>query len=211
VPRTEAANQQIRSEQRAKILQAAWAVFARSGLAATMADVASAAGVSQGLAYRYFASKEELFQSLVGEAMQSGDAPTIIENPGTPGERLQLLVRTLVETRRDQPHFYELLNHVLSDHGTPPTLLELARGRGQMFVKILRQLIVEAQATGEAAPDDPDQLVSAVVACLEGLSRCAMRNPEQQRSHFPEARIVMRMLTPVPEPRDASSTGDQPC
>jgi AcrR family transcriptional regulator len=33
-----------------------------------MAEVAVAAGVSQGLAYRYFANKDELFRALVAKA-----------------------------------------------------------------------------------------------------------------------------------------------
>jgi AcrR family transcriptional regulator len=216
VPRTEAAYQQIRSEQRQRILHGAWTVFSRGGLAATMADVAAAAGVSQGLAYRYFASKDELFRSLVEEAMRAaGDEPTIPEIPGTPGERLQFLVRGLVEHRRDRPHFFELLDHVLTDEGTPPMLLALVRRRGQMFVDVLRQLIVEAQATGEAAPDDPDQLVCAVFACLEGLSRSALRQREHGGIHFPDAGIVLRMLMPAADVdsrnRDALLAGDQPC
>jgi AcrR family transcriptional regulator len=58
MPRTEEANQRIREAQRAKILEAAWNVFARHGLTATMADVAAAAEVSYGLVYRYFVNKE---------------------------------------------------------------------------------------------------------------------------------------------------------
>jgi hypothetical protein len=38
MPRTEEANQRIREAQRAKILEAAWTVFARKGRAMTMAD-----------------------------------------------------------------------------------------------------------------------------------------------------------------------------
>jgi AcrR family transcriptional regulator len=216
VPRTEQAYQQIRSEQRAKILHGAWMVFARGGLAATMADVAAAAGVSQGLAYRYFASKDELFRSLVEEAMRgAGDRPAVMEMPGTPGERLQFMVRGLVEHRRDRPNFYELLDHVLTDEGTPAMLLALVRKRGEMFVKTMRQLIVEAQATGEAAPDDPDQLVCAFFACLEGLSRSALRQREHGGIHFPDAGIVLRMLMPAAgagsRRRDAPVAGDRPC
>ncbi len=76
MPRTEEANQQIREEQRDKILSAAANVFARKGNAATMADVASEAGVSQGLAYRYFESKEEIFTTLIKQAAESSGGPT---------------------------------------------------------------------------------------------------------------------------------------
>lgn len=167
-----------------------------------MAEVAAASGVSQGLAYRYFASKDELFRALVAEALQSagGDLPG--PWPDTPGQRLAVLLSKVVETRRDNPEFFQLLYHVLNDAGTPGDLLELARTRGQRFVAGLRQLIVAGQATGEVASDDPDQLVTAVVACLDGLGRLALDGPEQRRRHFPDADIVMRLLRPPAERRD---------
>ena len=67
--RTAEANQRLREAQRAKILKSASRTFARLGRGATMADVAAEAAVSQGLAYRYFASKEALFQALIEEAI----------------------------------------------------------------------------------------------------------------------------------------------
>src|SRR6266699_1752599 len=89
LPRSEAENQRVREAQRARIIDGARAVFAKKGLAATMADVAAAAGVSQGLAYRYFTSKDELVRALVAEAMRA--APAVdpnLESLATPGERL---------------------------------------------------------------------------------------------------------------------------
>lgn len=48
MPRNTAENSRIREEQRAKILEAALRIFARKGLAATMADIANEARISQG-------------------------------------------------------------------------------------------------------------------------------------------------------------------
>src|SRR5579871_4991616 len=94
MPRTAAANRQIRDAQRARILEAAWAVFAQKGRAATMADVAAAAEVSYGLAYRYFANKEALYQALVEESLQASAAylERCMERSGTPRERLIALI-----------------------------------------------------------------------------------------------------------------------
>ena len=56
-PRTEETNQHIREEQRERILNAAGTVFARKGFTDTkMTDIATAAKVSYGLAYHYFAN-----------------------------------------------------------------------------------------------------------------------------------------------------------
>jgi AcrR family transcriptional regulator len=194
VPRSEAENQRVRDEQRARILDGARAVFARRGMAATMAEVAEAAGISQGLAYRYFASKDELYRALVLEGLTSDEDPRL-PTSGTPGERLERLLTVLLEARRDRPELFQLMYHVMSDPGTPPDMLAPVRARGMRFVELLRQLIVDGQATGEVARDDPGQLVVAILAALDGLTRVAFERPEM-RPHFPEPRIVLRMLAP---------------
>ena len=201
IPRTEEANQRIREEQRAKILDAARKVFARKGMAATMADVAAAAEVSQGLAYRYFASKEALFHVLVEQSVQSGIAgiQRIPQMPGTPRERLGFLVSAAWEGRREHPEIYQLMYQVLDDKATSDDIRELIGRQGQTYQDVLRQLIVEGQATGEVAEGDPDQLVIVFLACLDGLSRLALRDPERVTKHFPETEIILRMLRPYPD------------
>src|SRR5215469_2755637 len=156
MPRTLAANQRVRDEQRAKILNGARAVFARRGLAATMAEVAAEAGVSQGLAYRYFASKDELYRALVREALLSSDLPEAMSD--APSASLEFLVSRLLEVRRDHPEFVQILYRVLSEQPAQNDLLELARKRLAMLINLLRSLIVDGQATGEVADGDPDPL-----------------------------------------------------
>jgi hypothetical protein len=101
-----------------------------------------------------------------------------------------------VETRRERPEFSQLFSLVLSDEATPHALLELARRHGQTFQDTLRLPIGEGQATGEVTAGDPDQLVTAVIAYLDGLTRLPVINPERFQKHFPDARIVMQMLKP---------------
>jgi AcrR family transcriptional regulator len=165
-----------------------------------MAEVAAAAGVSQGLAYRYFANKDELYRALVAEAMQTEAPPE--EWPDRPGERLAVLLSKMLEGRREHPEFFNLLYHVMSDPSTPADLLRMVERRGKQFTTELRRLIVEGQAAGEVAGGDPDQLVTVIVACLDGLARIAQRSSEQAGRHFPEAEIVLRMLRPAAEDRN---------
>ncbi len=203
MPRTEEANQRIREAQRAKILEAAWKVFARQGRAATMADVAAAAEVSYGLVYRYFVNKEAIFHALVEQSLQAKDAAfqRFEDLPGTPGERLDRLITRLVEGRRDHPEVSQLYAQVLSDPATPAALREQAITYGQVFQDMLRRLIVEGQTTGEVRAADPDQLVTAVLAVLDGLTRLALLNSERFQAHYPDASIILGLLKPDAEPR----------
>jgi AcrR family transcriptional regulator len=201
VPRSEAANERLRRDARVRILAGARAAFARKGMAATMADVAVAAGVSQGLAYRYFSDKDDLVRALVSEAVQRADAGgSPLAWPGSAAERLRGLVTRLVEARRAEPELFLLFQHVASDPATPPDLMELIQARGRAVTEAMRQLVTEAQADGEAARDGPDQLVTAVMACLDGLGRLTLGRPGQAAEHFPAAGIIIRMLQ-LPQPQ----------
>ncbi len=77
-----------------------------------MAEVAAEAAVSHGLAYHYFANKEALFHALVEQILQTDPAGLrrVFEGSGTPGERLALLLTTLVTFRRESPEFYQILD-----------------------------------------------------------------------------------------------------
>ncbi len=198
MPRTEEANQRIRETQRDKILDAAWKVFARKGRAMTMADVAAEAAVSYGLTYRYFTNKEAILQALIEQSLRSSNAvfQRFRDMTGTPGERLGILISRLVEARHERPELSQLFYQVLSDEATPPDLREQAIRYGKAFQDLLKLLIVEGQASGEVRSADPDQLVTAVLASLDGLTRLAVVDPERFQHHFPDARIILWMLKP---------------
>ena len=200
MPRTTEANQRIREAQCAKILESARSVFARKGMEATITDIATEAQISIGLAYRYFADKEAIFSELVKQTIPADSAgfQRLLEMPGTPGERLAVLISSIVAARghREPLEAHQLLNHALQAGAMPDDVRELLGRRYQMLLDTMRQLIVEGQATGEVAPGDPDQLVAVVSACLDGLTRWAVRDPEQFRTYVPDAEIVLRLFKP---------------
>jgi AcrR family transcriptional regulator len=64
-PRTRAQNEGIRHEKRELIIRTALRLFGERGFHATpIQQIASAAGISKGLMYSYFVSKEELLSEL---------------------------------------------------------------------------------------------------------------------------------------------------
>jgi AcrR family transcriptional regulator len=200
MPRTPEANQRIREAQRAKILESARRVFARKGMDATITDIATEAQMSLGLAYRYFADKEAIVSELVKQTVpdDATEFENLVKMPGTPGERLAALIANIVGARgqRESLEAHQLLAHALDAHAMPEEIRALLSRRYQTLLTTLRQLIVEGQATGEVAPGDPDQLVAVMSACLDGLTRWALRDPEQFRVYVPDAKIVLRLVQP---------------
>jgi AcrR family transcriptional regulator len=199
MPRSEQANQEIRKEAIKKILDAATAVFAAKGHTATMADIAAKAEVSQGLAYHYFASKEEIFTLLVKQAAEAGGGPIerVNQIQGTPGQRLTLLITYILENNRQNSGVTQIMYNALADETAPNDLKTLVQKNGQAIQYAMRQLIVEGQATGEIVKDDPDELLVALLACFNGLmKRATMLDLKNAKMHFPNAKIILRMLKP---------------
>ena len=201
LPRTEQANRQIREETAEKILAAAREVFARKGKAAKMSDVASEAGVSPGLAYHYFPSKDAIFLALVRQLVRPKDELLAIVQriPGTPRDRLERLVTAMVERRRADPEFYQFFYQAMASDSLPADLLEQLKQQSLFFRETMRGLVVEGQATGEIANDDPDKLVTALSACLDGLSRVAQLSPKEAAKQMPDAGMILRVLGPEPK------------
>jgi AcrR family transcriptional regulator len=208
MPRTPEANQRIREAQRAKILESARSVFARKGMEATIADIAAEAQISLGLAYRYFADKEAIFSELVKQTVPDDSAgfQQLVQMPGTSGERLATLISSIVVARgqREPLEVHQLLNHALEAGAMPDDMRERLGKRYQMLLATMRQLIVEGQAEGSVAPGDPDQLVAVMSACLDGLTRWALRDLEQFRTYVPDAQIVLRLFQPLTDEQNVS-------
>jgi AcrR family transcriptional regulator len=208
MPRTPEANQRIREAQRAKILESARRVFARKGVEATITDIAVEAQISIGLAYRYFADKEEIFSELVKQTVP--DDPSVfqklVEMPGTPGERLAALISRIVGARgqREPLEAHQLLQQALDAGALPEEIRELLSKRYHLLLATMRHLIVEGQAEGSVALGDPDQLVAVMSACLDGLTRWALRDPEQFRTSMPDAQVVLRLFQPATDEKNVS-------
>ncbi len=204
MPRNEQANQQIREETTKKILNAATQVFATKGHTANMADIAAKAQISQGLAYHYFKSKEEIFTTLVRQAAEAEGGPIerINKIKGTPSQRLTLLITYILENNRQNPGITQIMSNALEDEAAPKELKALVQRNGKAVQDAMRQLIVEAQSTGEIAHDDPDELMVALLACFNGLmKRATMLDPKDAKTHFPDTKIILRMLKPDCEER----------
>jgi hypothetical protein len=124
----------------------------------------------------------------------------------TAGERFATLISNILGARgqREPLEAHQLLLHALDADAMPEETSELLGKRYQMLLVTMRQLIVEGQAEGSVAPGDPDQLVAVMSACLDGLTRWALRDPEQFRTYVPDAQIVLRLLQPETAEKNVS-------
>lgn len=203
MPRTERANQQIREQRRVRILEGAAEVFARKGLvAARVADIAAATAMSQGLIYRYFAGKDELFAAVV-ERATAGTAALAREalaQSGSPWERLHWFTARLVPHQYQQPAYALVVSHALTSEAVPPAVRDSARRHLDALREVVTGLIVEGQARGEVLPWDPSHLALVYLAALHGLAATAAFI-DTPAGGFPDAETLLLALRPVPRPQ----------
>ncbi len=201
MPRSKVANREVKERQRANLLAAARRLIVRGQTPITMEALAGEAGVSQGLAYRYFPSKDALFRAVMEDMLRTTEAwavpPDVLALP--PRARIERMVVAMLERRQANPEFFRFFFRSLSDGSLPSDLRARAQDRVRVLRERLRDLVVAAQAAGEITAGDPDELVVAMVACIEGLWRQMSRDARGGRpSVLPRPEIVLRLLGPTP-------------
>jgi AcrR family transcriptional regulator len=174
-PRTKEQFEHIRDGRREELLLAALKVFSRRGLAATkIGDIAEAAGMSHGLVYHYFPSKEEIFAELVRMAI-SGSAQAVRQLdalPLGPLEKIRAIgtavLKTIGEDDSTAYFFFLMMQACLSD-ANPPEVRDMIRTATEP-TDILLRIVKEGQATGCIREGDPEQLVDVFWATVQGLA-----------------------------------------
>jgi AcrR family transcriptional regulator len=172
MPRQPGENQRIRDERHDHLLRAAARVFARKGLmATTISDIATAAHVSHGLVYHYFASKEELFRQLVVRAMQ-GSEQLIREactREGTVAARLRWLIDEMIEGVSDSTDDMLIVQQAAISEAVPSDVRELVLKGPPAMIELLGELIREGQNRGEIIAGEPYQLALLLLSCIQGI------------------------------------------
>ena len=184
MPRPPVDNQRIRDERQEQILLAAAHVFARTGLAATkITDIAAAAGVSHGLAYHYFPSKEEIFRQLVTRAL-AGIARVLHDaaaQQGTVTDRLAWLANALVVGARDADatDYNLIIQQAMISDVVPADIRALVLQEPSKLLALLSGLLREGQDAGEIIAGDPDQLAYLFLSCIQGIVSSATLYAQQ--------------------------------
>jgi AcrR family transcriptional regulator len=174
MPRTAADNQKIKDERREDILLAARAVFARKGLAgAKISDVAQAAGLSHGLVYHYFESKEAMYADLVEGlfARATLDLERLERPNGSPLARIRAFVEQRLARIAAEPDMFGLVLQACMHPDVIPTSTRTALDVFAVrCMAAMSTSIHEGQRRGELVAGDPAQLASALFALVNGLA-----------------------------------------
>ncbi|QBD75984.1 TetR/AcrR family transcriptional regulator [Ktedonosporobacter rubrisoli] len=172
MPRPASENRRIRDERQEHILRAAAGLFARKGLmATTIAEIAATAQVSHGLAYHYFASKEEIFRLLVMRAMQ-GTERVVHEahvREGTVSERLRWLISEMIDGARRSANYMLIVQQAIISEAVSAEVRELVLQGAQNSLDLLSELFREGQDNDEIISGDARQLAMLLLSCVQGI------------------------------------------
>jgi TetR/AcrR family transcriptional regulator, transcriptional repressor for nem operon len=161
MPRTKPAEQ-----RRADLLEAGRTLFLSKGVAATsLEDITSRAGVSKGLFYLYFQSKDELLQALQDQfSAELADRIRAVTNPvGDWAARLDACVESISSSYREQHDLHE----VLFRHGGRVSASHHATHA--LVLQALSDLLASGAATGAFDVDDPDATAVLLWASTHGF------------------------------------------
>jgi len=155
-----------------QILDAAMAVFARSGFhEARMDDIAQESGLSKGTLYWYFKSKEEIITAISQRLFTTDieQVESLLNSEGTVSERLQQLIRDRVRGLQEMSDMVAILFEFYAVALHQDGVRQFIKAYFQNFHELLVALIQQGIERGEFRPVDALAAATALDAVFEGL------------------------------------------
>jgi len=214
MPRSPKDNELIRQARRAEIFRAAGHVFAKKGFAATkIADIAAEAGLSHGLLYHYFRSKEEVYEALFDQILESRpDFEVEVRRVPRAIDRLERRISFWLEKSVERPELTVMVTQALTSDNLPPRAREVFRRFSRESFDSMVADIEAAQAAGDADADTSAQeLATALTSLVRGLATMRFVRAVAFGGEFgPDvgslsAQTVMRLLQAPSAPEKMSS------
>jgi AcrR family transcriptional regulator len=147
---------QLERDSRTKIFAAAAAEFADRGFEAAGVDrIAAKARVNKAMIYYHFGSKLELYLEVLRDMLRavSSRARAIADGPGTPQEKVDAWVSTIVEEASQRPWFPPIMLRELAS-GITHFDAETITLMGAVVVGV-RDMIQQGQQDGSFGDSDP--------------------------------------------------------
>lgn len=185
-PRTPDQFQKIRLEKKALIFDAALHLFAEQGIHSTsISKIASRAGISKGLIYNYFESKEDLVRQLLFDLMDSAT-----EMFGLTGKTslskadfIQIIDKSIEVVKKDIQH-WKLYFAVIAQ----PSVLD--NFMGEMLERSQAMISLYIDYFQKNFPENPMEQMRFFTAALDGVQMHILMDPENFPADFSRDMIV---------------------
>jgi AcrR family transcriptional regulator len=143
----------VSTENREKIVQAAFTVLSRDGYESTsIKEIAEEAGVAQGLVHYYFKSKQQLVLAVLAMTCSRLQLPKQIEGEAGALAAFEYLKTTLREFREAHALYIQLLGVAPHDQEVGAGVLEFLRSDRGYVEDLVRQVLAQREADPGQAP-----------------------------------------------------------
>jgi AcrR family transcriptional regulator len=188
-PRSAKANEAIRAESRARILGHALELFAAQGYDRTsIRHIAERAGISQGLIYNYFESKEDLLRAIFEHSMADVRKSFDAAASAPSGGRTEALVRAAFELLARNERFWRISYGVRMQ---APVLAGLGAGL-QQWTSTIRETL-EGYLRDDGF-DEPEVESRILFATIDGVAQHYVLDP----AHYPLRDVVEGIVARYP-------------
>ncbi len=170
-----------RDQTRARILDAAYAVFAERGYrAATVDAIARGAGLSRAGLLHHYASKQGLLLALLDARDEQLDAELHLSRDETTATEILRSMRQSLATILGRRELVKLAHALSAEASDPehPAHLWLTRRYTRLRATIAETFRVSFAARELVPRVDPDTLAALCLAAIEGLEQQWLADPE---------------------------------
>lgn len=174
MPRTKEQFEEIRQNRRDQILESALEIFASEGYhSASISKIAQHAGISKGLMYNYFSSKEMLLQEVLMKGVQNmKDVFKFMKDDMDTPEELMILIKGTIEMMQEDPHYYKLYFTLFFQ----PAAYSIVRSK---YTEILGSLLNDIAYYFEKKGDEhPLEKAMVLAALLDGIGLHYLMAPD---------------------------------
>lgn len=175
MPRTKQQFEDIRQKSRKKILDAALEVFAKQGYhLATVDAIAKTAGISKGLMYNYFESKEQVLHELMIGMMESLMCEFMPLDPETKFTRKDVInfINVGIDLVMMKPHYWKLYFSVFVQPDVMTIVLDKMMEMGQPYMIRLNEYYKNKGVK------NPEIMVRYLSAVMDGIQLHCMLDPK---------------------------------
>ncbi|WP_312096575.1 TetR/AcrR family transcriptional regulator [Niallia sp.] len=195
VPLNDYKSEDIRIKRKLQIMNAALKVFADNGIRLTKVSmITEEAGISHGLLYHYFSSKEEVLHESLKWAVSEveEDMQEILNCYESSIDRIKAFTKfAFIE---GNSNIFRIIQHIYRANDIPEDTIELIESHGNLYEQFLAPLFVEGQEQGEIIQGDVNELVEVYLTSLAGIIMTeGLMNWKENIDY--RTRLFLRMVT----------------
>lgn len=197
MPKTKEQFELIKNESKSKIVVAGLKLFIEKGLLATsVSEIASSAGISKGLMYHYYKSKEDLYYELVGNAINSSKdyMYDIFNLDKSPEEKIKLISRKMIDNINkddETAQYFVFINRFLITENISEKAKELIEN-AYIPIELTEKIIFQGQKLGQFKSGDSKAMALLYWSAIHGL--CANKLIMLNKFVSPELRLLEQIL-----------------